>query len=165
MKWSTWLENWGMTQLKISVPFLEMEWGPSDADKNAAWELYIELLTRTPLDAGFEDELEPKTTLDTAYSLMPVIREIIKRNGKECTEFAKIAIIVVQQVIRPFLARWHKQTSAGALQGDELEQFTAEFDSFRDSLMKFAGMLANMAGVEDLTHLSNRAEQNTGGDK
>jgi len=46
MKWSKWLENWNMTSLKINASFLEMEWKPQDADKDAAWELYIEMLTR-----------------------------------------------------------------------------------------------------------------------
>ena len=39
MKWSKWLENWDMTSLKINVPFLEMEWNPSEPDKTAAWGL------------------------------------------------------------------------------------------------------------------------------
>jgi hypothetical protein len=46
MKWSEWLEKWSMTSLKIKTPFLEMDWQPKDEDKDAAWELYIELLTR-----------------------------------------------------------------------------------------------------------------------
>jgi hypothetical protein len=46
MKWRKWLEKWDMTSLKIKTPFLDMEWEPQDKDKNAAWELYIELLTR-----------------------------------------------------------------------------------------------------------------------
>ena len=53
MKWSKWIEQWDMTSLKIKTPFLDMEWKPQDEDKAAAWELYIELLTRIttqPLD-------------------------------------------------------------------------------------------------------------------
>ena len=46
MKWGKWLENWDMTSLKIKIPFLDMEWKPQDEDKSAAWDLYIELLTR-----------------------------------------------------------------------------------------------------------------------
>jgi len=46
MKWKKWLENWDMTSLKIKTPFLEMDWNLQEADKNAAWDMYIELLTR-----------------------------------------------------------------------------------------------------------------------
>ena len=39
-------EKWGLTSLKVKTPILEMNWEPADADKNAAWDLYVELLTR-----------------------------------------------------------------------------------------------------------------------
>jgi hypothetical protein len=35
-----------LTPLKLSEPFLEMEWVRRDEDKTAAWELYIEFITR-----------------------------------------------------------------------------------------------------------------------
>ena len=35
MKWRQWLENWEMTSLKINTAFLNMEWEPRDADKEA----------------------------------------------------------------------------------------------------------------------------------
>ncbi len=59
MKWGKWLENWDMTSLRIKASFLEMEWKPQDEDKAAAWELYVELLTRIatqPLDQNHGDE-------------------------------------------------------------------------------------------------------------
>lgn len=86
MRWKKWLENWDMTSLKINVKFLEMEWKPNDEDKAAAWELYIELLTRiTTQPLPPEDGVE-KTALDSVYSLFPLIRDIIKRNGQQHTE-------------------------------------------------------------------------------
>jgi len=59
MKWKKWLENWDMTSLQIKTPFLEMEFQPQNADKDAAWDLYIELLTRIttqPLPKEHGDE-------------------------------------------------------------------------------------------------------------
>ena len=59
MNLSNWLEKWGMTSLKITPPFLQMEWTIQAADKNAAWALYIELLTRIttqPLPVEHGDE-------------------------------------------------------------------------------------------------------------
>jgi len=108
MKWRKWLENWDMTGLKINVGFLDMEWEPKDADKEAAWDMYIELLIRIttqrlPIDVGDE-----KTALDSIYSLIPLTRDIIKQHGRDCREFTKLAIVVLNQVIRPFTAKWHK---------------------------------------------------------
>ena len=36
MKLREWLDKWSMTSLKINAKFLEMEFKPSDCDKNAA---------------------------------------------------------------------------------------------------------------------------------
>jgi len=46
MKLRDFLENWGLSGLKINLGFLEGEFEPQDPDRNAAWELYVELLTR-----------------------------------------------------------------------------------------------------------------------
>ena len=53
MKLKEWLDSWSMTSLKIKAHFLEMEWKPQDVDKDAAWELYIELLTRITTQVPF----------------------------------------------------------------------------------------------------------------
>ncbi len=108
MKWRKWLENWDMTSLRIKAPFLDMEWKPQDEDKNAAWELYIELLTRVatqPLRAEHGDE---EAALASVHTLFELTREIIRRNGRHCVEFTKIAVVVLNQIIRPFTAKWHK---------------------------------------------------------
>lgn len=46
MRLRKWLEKWEMTSLKVNIQFLEMDWSPNSADEEAAWELYVELLTR-----------------------------------------------------------------------------------------------------------------------
>lgn len=95
MKLRKWLENWDMTGLKIKAPFLEMEWQPQDEDKAAAWELYVELLTRITTQLLAQDHGDEKTALDNVYSLFPITREVIKNNGWHCIEFTKIAVIVL----------------------------------------------------------------------
>lgn len=156
MKWSKWLENWDMTSLKISAPFLEMEWKPQDEDKAAAWELYIELLTRIatqPLDAEHGDE---KTALDSVFSLFAVTRQVLKNNTRNCTEFTKIAIVVLNQIVRPFTAKWHRLSLQGAFgNAEKCKEFRCELETLQIALQKYTRMLANMAGVEDLTSLEN----------
>ncbi len=156
MKWSKWLENWDMTSLKISTPFLEMEWKPQDEDKAAAWELYIELLTRIatqPLDAEHGDE---KTALDSVFSLFSITRQVLKNNTRNCTEFTKIAIVVLNQVVRPFTAKWHRLSLQGAFNdAEQCISFRSELVALQVTLRKYTKMLANMAGVEDLTSLES----------
>ena len=156
MKWRKWLENWDMTSLKIKTPFLDMEWKPQDEDKNAAWELYIELLTRVatqPLPAEHGDE---ETALTSVYKLFGLTREIIRRNGRYCIEFTKIAIVVLNQVIRPFTTKWHKLSLAGAFKDSkQTDIFRKELSALQENLKKYSKMLADMAGVEDLTEIED----------
>lgn len=91
MRWKKFLENWDMTSLKINAHFLETEWTPKEEDKSAAWELYIELLTRiTTQPLPPEDGVE-ETALDSIYKLFEHTRDIIKRHGRGCAEFTKLA--------------------------------------------------------------------------
>jgi hypothetical protein len=154
MKWSKWLENWDMTSLKIRAPFLEMEWNPSEPDKVAAWQLYVELLTRVSTQALAVNGGDEKTALESVYSLFPTTRSIIKDNGRECIEFTKIAVVVLNQMIRPFTAKWHQTSGRGGFDDPDIcAQFRSELEELQITLRKYTAMLSNMAEVEDLTEL------------
>lgn len=153
MQLKKWLEQWDLTSLKIKTPFLEMDWTPRDEDKAAAWELYVELLTRIttqPLAAGQGTE---KAALDSVYSLFGLTREVIKRNGRHCINFAKVAIPVLNQELRPFTTRWHKPLADGPLSEDQQLAFRTELLKLQARLRTYTRALADMAGVEDLTEL------------
>ena len=156
MKWKKWLENWDMTSLKIKAPFLDMEWKPQDEDKDAAWELYIELLTRfatqnLPTEYGDEE-----TALTSVYNLFGLTREIIRRYGRHCFEFTKIAIVVLNQIVRPFTAKWHKLSKEGAFKDkNQRLKFREELNDLQGKLRIYSMMMADMAGVEDLTDLED----------
>jgi len=154
MKWKKWLENWDMTSLKINLKFLEMNWEPKESDKDAAWELYIELLTRITTQPLPKEHGDEKTALDSVFSLFPLTRETIKKNKRDCIEFTKIAVIVLNQVVRPFTAKWHKLSLAGAFKdAKKCNQFRKELSALQTKLRLYTKMLADMAGVEDLTAL------------
>ncbi|WP_445395891.1 hypothetical protein [Zobellella sp. An-6] len=154
MKMKKWLENWGMTSLKIKAPFLEMDWSPKDEDKEAAWELYIELLTRITTQSLPTDVGNESSALDSIYSLFRITREVIKKNGRHCIEFTKIAVVVLNQVIRPFTAKWHKESLSGSFDNPvKCAEFRKELEELQMMLTKYTQMLADMADVEDLTSL------------
>ena len=156
MKWKKWLEEWDMTSLKIKAPFLDMEWKPQDEDKDAAWELYIELLTRIatqPLPTEYGDE---ETVLTSVYNLFGLTREIIRRYGRHCIEFTKIAIVVLNQIIRPFTSKWHKLSQEGVFKDEkQCKKFREELNDLQEKLKTYSMMLADMAGVEELTNLED----------
>ncbi len=154
MKLREWLDEWSMTSLRINVHFLEMEWAPNDYDKNAAWDLYIELLTRIATQYLDPEHGDEQAALDSIHSLFGLTREIIKRQGRYCIEFTKIAVVILNQVIRPFTAKWHKLSVQGAFENPEqCKSFRQDLYDLQSELRKYTGMLADMAKVEDLTRL------------
>lgn len=152
MKLQKWLENWDLTKLKINLGFLETEWEPQEKDREAAWELYVEMLTRVvsqPLPAEHGDE---KAALESCYSLFSTTREILRRKGRECIQFTKIAVIVLNQIVRPFTAKWHGIVLNDAFNDAARKQeFREELESLRVDLLNYTRALADIAQVEDLT--------------
>lgn len=156
MKWSKWLENWDMTSLRINLKFLEMEWSPREADKDAAWELYIEMLTRITTQYLEPDEGDEVTALESIHGLFNLTRNIIKKYKRDCFEFTKIAIVVLNQIIRPFTAKWHRESLAGCFDdAEKCKLFREELNQLQDKLRTYTKMLADMASIEDLTELEN----------
>lgn len=156
MKWGKWLENWDMTSLKIKAPFLEMDWSPQDEDKAAAWELYVELLTRITTQQLDDTHGDEKTALSSVFSIFSITRDVMKHNGRNCIEFTKIAVVVLNQIVRPFTAKWHGLSVSGAFDDDEkCKEFRVELAELQIVLRIYTKMLADMAGVEDLTELEN----------
>lgn len=47
MKVKDLFENWGLTNIKLNVGFMEAEFEAKPDDQEAAWEMYVELITRT----------------------------------------------------------------------------------------------------------------------
>ena len=91
---------------------------------------------------------------DSIYSLCAITRQVLKNNTRNCTEFTKIAIVVLNQVIRPFTAKWHRLSLQGAFADIKKQnEFRGELAQLQAVLKQYTKMLADMAGVEDLTTL------------
>ena len=69
MKLRDFLEDWGLTGLKIKLGFLEGEFAPRDADRAAAWDLYVELLTRVTTQYLTPEAGDEKTALDSVHAI------------------------------------------------------------------------------------------------
>jgi len=159
MKLSAHLKEWGLTKLKINARFIEVEWEPKDIDREAAWELYIELLTRIVTQQLPTEHGDEKTALDSVHALFPITREILKRKGRECIQFSKIAIVVLNQIIRPFTAKWHKLSLGDAFKDEKVcNDFREELAVLQNILRNYTKALADIAQVEDLTAISFHEE-------
>ena len=159
MIWRDWLKQWKMTKLQLNPPFLNVELKIANADKDAAWEMYIELLTRITTQTLDPKDGDEKTALDSIYKLFEITREIIKRHGRDSLEFTKLAIVVLNQIIRPFTARWHKPPVSGAFSDSvQRDLFRKELAELQIDLRRYTGMLGYMAGVETDLLLLEQAE-------
>jgi hypothetical protein len=154
MKRRDFLEQWGLSSLKIKLGFLEGEFTPRDADRAASWELYVELLTRVTTQYLSLEDGDEKASLDSVDSIFPLTRDILKRQGSGCGEFAKLAIPVLNQIIRPFTAKWHRLSRTGAFQNEDLcHEFRVDLAALQPRLCDYTRALAAMAEAEDLMAL------------
>ena len=154
MKLAKWLENWDMTSLKFKLGGLETEWQPQEKDREAAWELYVEMLTRIVSQSLPVEHGDEKTALDSVYSLFEITREILRRNGRGCVEFSKIAVVVLNQKVRPFTAKWHRLSLQGAFENEQqCQTFRRELEELQKVLRNYTRALADIAQVEDLTEI------------
>jgi hypothetical protein len=156
-KWGALFEQWGLRSIKLNLKFAEMEFEPNDVDKKAAWELYIELLTRITTQTLQDSQGDEKTALDSVFSLFKTTRQVLKDNGRGCINFSKIAIIVLNQVVRPFTAKWHLLSLQGAFdKADKRKEFRDELRQLQRKLKLYTKLLADLAEVEDLTEIEQQ---------
>ncbi|HVT14535.1 MAG TPA: hypothetical protein VHE55_19900 [Fimbriimonadaceae bacterium] len=147
-------EKWGLTGMKVNLGFWTGEFNPRDPDRAAAWELYVELLTRVSTQYLPPEHGDEKTALDSVHSLFATTRKILKRQGSGCVQFSKVAIVVLNQVVRPFTAEWHKRSLAGAFSdADACKEFRKDLEDLQSKLRSYTHILAEIADVEDLTDL------------
>jgi hypothetical protein len=161
---------------KITVAFefplspikLSADWEPGEQEREAAWEMYVELVTRVavvelPTDRGLVRE-----ALSSYYSLFATTREILKKygpkvarpQGKGSTSFGQLAIVILNELLRPFLTEWHPalqdwETGRGAQESTLAHErawgrhgeIREALESTRVQLGRYAGYLAEVAGV------------------
>lgn len=154
MKIKELFEQWSLTGLKINLQFMELDWAPVDADRDAAWEMYVELLTRVTTQNILPEDGDERAALSSIYSLFDITRQLVKKHGRHCEKFARIAIVILNQRIRPFTAKWHKATLNGHLDTPAGKAaFRQDLLVLQAMLRGYTGLLATVANVEDMTAL------------
>lgn len=58
--------------------------------------------------AGARSYGDERMAPDSVHNLFAITRGTLKTQGRKPGKFAKIAIVVLNQVVRPFTAKWHK---------------------------------------------------------
>lgn len=104
-----------LKSIQVSFPFLSGVWEVDDAQRQAAWEMYVELVTRIAVEPLEADEGLLREALSSLFTLFAETRRILKAGGPavarprvgELLTFGQLAVDVLNQAIRPVLAKWH----------------------------------------------------------
>ena len=144
----------GLEKIRLNAGIIQADISLEDADRDAAWEMYVEMLTRIVTQPLPNDTGDEKAALESVHALFPVTREILRRQGRQTTQFSKVAIPVLNQVVRPFTAKWHRLSLSGAFEDDAMRsEFREDLRGLLVDMRNYIRMLAEIAKVEDLTDL------------
>ena len=105
-------------KVKLKIPSIgevEGTWKPDNHERDAAWEMYIELITRISIVELKPDEGLLREALSSLYSLFGTTREILRKygpsvakaKGKGNITFGYLAVAILNGELRPVLAKWH----------------------------------------------------------
>ena len=113
----------GEVNAKLAVPFvgeLSGTWLPDDSERQAAWELYVELVTRVAVIALGPNDGLLREAVDSLHKLFGTTREVLRRHGpgiaprteQQRLSVAYMAVAVLNGWLRPFLSVWHPRLSS-----------------------------------------------------
>ena len=88
---------------------------PSEQERAAAFELFVELGSRTTTAPLSADTGSIRGALDSLYKMFDITRQILRSHGNDVAKsrhdgnltLATIALRVINEVIRPVTTRWH----------------------------------------------------------
>jgi hypothetical protein len=126
----------------------------NSANRAAAWDLCIELLTRVATQA-LPASGDEGATLDDLYGLFPIARAILRKHGSVAPEFAGLAIPMLIRVLRPFIVKWHRLSLAHAFENPSLcREFRTELADVQSQLRTCIRALAALAAMQSLTGIN-----------
>ena len=127
----------------------------TDQSHEAAWAMYVQMLTRITTQPLPDEDGDEQTALDSVYSLFATTRDILTEYGREAPEFSKLAVLILNQKVRPFTAKWHVPSLQGAFtDAEKCAEFRDELRDLQGILRGYMEALAALAGVEDFTDIS-----------
>lgn len=155
---------------KLKTPFIDIEgiWEVDQNEQSAAWELYVELITRISVEELKPEEGLLREALSSLYALFIETRKILRNYGPSIARpkgngklsFGYIAVSVLNSALRPILAYWHpmllsyENTRKEGVSHVEHErnwernkELRDKLNELRETLKQYALLLAQAAGV------------------
>ncbi len=149
-----------LKSITVNLPFVSGTWEVDDAQRQAAWEMYVELVTRISVQPLEPDEGLLREALSSLHSLFGETRRIMRAAGPgvarprrgELLTFGQIAVDVLNVLVRPVIAKWHPlllehEASRGAKSATEHERAWDKANALREVL---AGLRKQVSEYADL---------------
>lgn len=161
-------------EVNLTLPYIggiRGAWEPNDEERKAAWELYIELVTRISVVELKSGEGILREALNSLYSLFGITREILRKYGPDIAKpgknneysFGKLSISILNYQLRPLLSKWHpllqeyesKRDKKSSIKEHEDKwvkntDLRKELDETRKILITYSNYLAKAANVNPL---------------
>lgn len=163
-----------LTNISLSLPFgiggVTIQ--NSEAQRNAAWSLYVEYATRVTTQSLAPGQGSIRESLTSLYNLFAITRDVLKAAGPRVAEgpdsLGPLAIRVLNEGVRPFLVDWHSRLGAyedeqRIAQRDQLApgadpvideeawdqaaEFREALEELRHGLTGYVDALAALAGI------------------
>ncbi len=168
------MSNFKQVKVNFNLPYIggiEGIWEPDESERNAAWELYIELITRISVAELKPDEGLLREALTSLYHLFGITRDILRKYGSSVARpkndsyisFGYLAVAILNIVLRPFLSKWHpllldhevsKSDSISSFEHEKKwgknEALRRELNRVNIILFQYADILAEVTDVPSL---------------
>ncbi len=173
-------------EVNLNIPLLggiKGTWEPNREERKAAWELYVELITRISVVELESGEGILREALSSLYSLFGITREILRKYGTSVAKprkeneysFGELAIIILNYVLRPLLSKWHPLLHEYESERDKdisikehedkwekNSELRKELNETRDILIVYSNHLAKVAKVKPLYKENKNANKKMG---
>lgn len=158
-------------RLNLHVLEISGTWEPNDVERRAAWELYVELVTRVSTVPLQTDHGLLREALTSLHSLFATTRDVLRRHGPDIAapkpdgqyNLGYLAVTMLNFTIHPTLARWHPtlqdwedQRPADRPRREhedawpQAPQLRAALSDTRTALAAYADLLATACGIPNL---------------
>ena len=98
------------------------DWVAVGAEQQCAWEIHVELRTRITTQRLHYLDGDEATALDSLVSVFRTVREVCRKSGPGAAVSLGVADVMLNQLLRPITARWHKQKLEGKLNPEDLRR-------------------------------------------
>ena len=160
-----------LKSIDVNLSMLKGTWELDAKEAQAAWEIYVDMVTRIPIAPLDPSGGLVREALDSLYGLFLNCRETLKKygpdvakaKGKGSFSLAYISVWMLNGEIRPFLSRWHplleeyeSLRAAGASRKShddawpDRARFRSELHALGSSLTRYAEVFGEAAGVPSL---------------